>query len=349
MSKIVLINDTHFGVKNNHPLFRQYINSFFQTKLFPYIDANNIKEIVHLGDVFDHRKQINIETLRGIRLHFLAPLQERGVRMHVILGNHDVYHKNTNEVNSVQELLSFYDNIKVYDKCQDVDLDGIPYAFIPWLTADNEAEFQAFLKTSRAAQAMGHFELQGYEVLRGVPSTVGMSAKVLKQFERVYSGHFHQKSDDGHVLYLGTQYDTTHADTNEIKGFHVLDTITKQIDFVPNSEKMFYRIYYDDTRAMNTDFGHLKDKYVKLIVKSKKKQKLFDDYLTAMYAINPAEVNIIEEQDLSITSADEVDVTKDTLSIIFQDIDGNPDIENPIKIKELMNELYLQSYEIEDD
>ena len=39
----------------------------------------------------------------------------------------------------------------------------------------------------------GHFELSGYEVLRGVKFDGGMSDNLLRRFDEVWSGHFHMR------------------------------------------------------------------------------------------------------------------------------------------------------------
>ena len=39
---------------------------------------------------------------------------------------------------------------------------------------------------------------------KGVINNHGLDRTYLKRFEKVFSGHFHKKSDDGHIYYLGT-------------------------------------------------------------------------------------------------------------------------------------------------
>jgi hypothetical protein len=348
--KIPFINDTHFGLKNDSPIFREYFNRFFVDIFFPYIDKHGIKEIVHLGDLMDRRKYVNFETLKYIRENFIAPLAERGVVLHVMLGNHDVYYKNTNTVNSVRELFGNASNVRLYETFQDATVGDFQFAMIPWICADNQNEFDKFIKQTKSTVALGHLELQGFEVLRGIRSEEGLSKNVFEKFESVYSGHFHQKNDDGHIYYLGTQYDMTFADIDERKGFHVFDTNSRNVEFIDNPYKMFHRLVYDDVDKQETpDFALYANTYIKLIVRSKRYPKTFDKYINKLYEACPHEVNIIEEYELADATTDDIDITQDTLGIIYSDIDDNKNYDGASanSLKKIMTDLYLESFEVD--
>ena len=57
--KYALITDTHFGVRNDSQILLEYQKKFYDEIFFPYLDKNDIKHIVHLGDLVDRRKSIN--------------------------------------------------------------------------------------------------------------------------------------------------------------------------------------------------------------------------------------------------------------------------------------------------
>jgi len=350
--KLPIINDTHFGVKGDSKIFREYMNTFFQNVFFPYLDQHEFKEIVHLGDVFDNRKQINVETMAFFSKNFFLPLKERGIKIHILIGNHDAYFKNTNDVNSIREFLSHYDNVVMYDSPIDVEFDGTNIGMVPWLNPENLADFSSFLTKTNSRSLMGHFEIQGFEVMRGTASLSGLAPSVFADFDSIYSGHFHQKSDDGKIFYLGTQFDMSFADLNETKGFHVLDTSTGKLEFIANQDKMFYKLVYDDAnlpvKYQHPDFSKYKNRFVKLIVKHKKNANLLEDYLSKLYAVSPYEVSIIDEEELNVVVSDkDIDITQDTMSIIFQDIEDNANIINKEKLKTIMHELYVESFEVE--
>ena len=101
--KIALITDTHWGARGDSPAFAAYFNRFYYEHFFPYLAANGISSIFHLGDIVDRRKYINFVTARHLR-KFVEHCDSSGIRLDVIVGNHDTSFKNTNEVNSMREL-----------------------------------------------------------------------------------------------------------------------------------------------------------------------------------------------------------------------------------------------------
>ena len=111
--KIAILNDTHAGVRGDMIEMAKYQGRFYEEVFFPYLDEHNIKQILHLGDYFDRRKFVNFSSLKMNREHFIQPLLDRDIKMDLILGNHDVYYKNTNEVNAPELLLFESDNINI--------------------------------------------------------------------------------------------------------------------------------------------------------------------------------------------------------------------------------------------
>ena len=111
--KIAILNDTHFGVRNDSPAFMKYQNKFYNEIFFPYLKEHNIGTLVHLGDVVDRRKFINHNTAHNFKKVFWDKLDDMVIDTHVIIGNHDTYYKNTNEVNALQNL-DISKNAKIY-------------------------------------------------------------------------------------------------------------------------------------------------------------------------------------------------------------------------------------------
>ena len=103
--KIALITDTHFGARNDSLAFNDHFYKFWEKTFFPYLDDNGIDTIIHLGDVFDRRKFISYKIAKDFRERFIKPIVHRNIKMHMIVGNHDTYYRNTNEINSLYELL----------------------------------------------------------------------------------------------------------------------------------------------------------------------------------------------------------------------------------------------------
>lgn len=280
--KVAIINDSHVGVRNSSDVFLDNSEKFYSDVFFPHLLANNIRRIIHLGDVFDNRKFINFRALNRYRKSFLTKLREYGIHMDVIPGNHDTFYKNTNELNSLKELLGHYmGEITIHMEPTVINLDGFNLALLPWICQENEARSMEFINTCKADWLGGHLELQGFDVLRGVQSQHGLSHKVFSRFEQVISGHFHVGSQRDNIRYLGTQAEFTWADAGDEKGFHVLDTATRELEKIVNPHTLFERIVYDDT---NTDYSkydvsHLDYKFVKVVVINKIDLFTFDRFI----------------------------------------------------------------------
>jgi DNA repair exonuclease SbcCD nuclease subunit len=342
--KIAIINDTHFGARNDSPLFLQYFMSFFEKQFFPYCKKNDIKLVLHLGDLMDRRKYVNFQTLAEVRKRFIQWFEDNNVELHCILGNHDTFYKNTNEINSIRELFhEKYQSIYLYEKPRLLELDGFKIAMIPWINKENEKEFQTFIKSCPASVICGHFELNGYEVIQGINFEGGMDDSIFSCYEMVLSGHFHGKTSKKNVHYLGTQYQITFSDARQQKGFHVLDTETRELEFIENPEKMYHIIVYDDSKhdPMGDDFDYYKNSYVKVLVAKKKDPVKFDLWVDKMVQAGVINLNIVEE--MIETSTDTVDVAQDTMSIINEEIDKLETVENKGKLKSLIHELYIES------
>jgi DNA repair exonuclease SbcCD nuclease subunit len=350
MAKIAVITDTHFGIKNSLGIFQDYFFSFFDTVFFPYIDKHDIKTVIHMGDCLDNRKFVNIDLLRSVRRRVFDELKKRKVDVHLILGNHDLFYRSLSSVNSPTELFSGYDNVKIYDMPTTVNLHGIPLDFIPWVNKTTEEHTLELLKTTLSAYAFGHLELEGFQVLRGIKSDKGLSKQLFSRFRKVFTGHFHQKHDDGQIFYLGTSYDMTFSDLDETKGFHVFDTETGDMEFVPNPNKMFFRLIYDDASNNYSVLPPLdiyENKYVRLLVKNKTNPYAFERFVDALNLHPPAHINIVDETDIYLADSTDIDQTKDTLQIINSEIETLTEITNKDKLKSIMHDLYIASHDIE--
>ena len=172
--KIAILNDTHCGIRNSSDIFLDNAEKFFTDVFFPYLMENGISHIVHLGDYFDNRKFINFRALNRNRQFFLAKLREHKITMDIICGNHDTFYKNTNELNSLKELLGHYMNeIHIIHQPTVMDYDGLKMALLPWICPENEKESLDFIRNCKADVLGGHLELDGFDMMKGIPNTHG--------------------------------------------------------------------------------------------------------------------------------------------------------------------------------
>ena len=348
--KIALINDTHWGARNDSPAFIDYFNRFYNEIFFPYLQQNNINTIIHLGDVVDRRKFINHNTAHNFKLNFWDKIDLLNIDTHVIIGNHDTYYKNTNEINALQNLnISF--NTKVYTSCETVNFDGLDILFIPWICDANMEDSLHNIDKSTAQIVMGHLEIKGFEMHKGHLNEQGLDKDLFKRFEKVITGHFHKKSDDGQVYYLGCPYQIMWSDYNCPKGFHIFDTATRELTRVPNPLIMFKKFIYDDKKEdySKKDLSDYENTYVKLFISQKTDSDMFDKLLDRFHnEINAYEINVIEDlsSDINSTVKENIlDQGEDTLTFLGNYIDQVDTTLDRTKLKTFAKQLYVEASE----
>ena len=224
--KIALITDTHFGVRNDSQIFQRYFDKFLENVFFPELQERNIDTLIHLGDLVDRRKYINYVTLNSVRRNFIFKLGDMGIDTHIIVGNHDTYYKNTNEVNAINELFSTYDGKSepwVYHNPTTKNFDGLDICLMPWICGQNYNECMQELETTNAQILMGHLEVNGYTMFPGSVCVHGFDREIFSKFDKVYSGHFHYKNGDSTITYLGTPWELMWSDYGDRKGFYIFD------------------------------------------------------------------------------------------------------------------------------
>ena len=349
--EIALVTDTHFGARNDNLNFNEYFYKFYEEVFFPTLKERGIKTCIHLGDVVDRRKFISYRIAHDFRERFINKFQELGIDLHIIVGNHDTYYKNTNEINSMEELVG-KDRFKIYTWPEVVEFDDMPILFMPWINATNYNDSLNSLKTAKAEILMGHLEIDGFEMYKGFKAEGTYDKELFRRFDTVMSGHFHHKSDDGQIYYLGTPYEIYWNDFEDPKGFHIFDTSTRELERIVNPNTIFKKIFYDDTHKEYTweDMEDYKDKYVKLIVVNKKDLYQFDMFVDKLLKADAHEVKIIEdfsEMDAENVSDDIVENTQDTMSLLENYIDDLDVTLSKDRLKNTMRALYTEAQDLE--
>jgi DNA repair exonuclease SbcCD nuclease subunit len=284
--KVAIITDTHYGARKNSKLFHDYFLKFYNDIFFPTLEEQGISKVIHLGDAFDSRKGIDFSALTWAKNNIFDRLQEMGIDVHLITGNHDCYYKNTNQVNAVDLLLREYDNVTVYSEPTEVMLGQLPTLFIPWINQENEESTLKLIQKTTCKCAMGHLELQGFRVNNQIVMEHGLESKLFDKFSRVYSGHYHTRSDNGVVFYLGNPYELYWNDVKDTRGFHIFDTETLEHTPINNPYRMFYNIYYEDNDYQTFDTREYQNKIVRVIVRKKTDIKKFEKFIDKLYSSN---------------------------------------------------------------
>lgn len=352
--KLCILGDTHFGMRGDSLEFHRYYQKFYDEVFFPYLIENKIDTVFQLGDLFDRRKFINFNSLFLARKYFFDKLKENNITLHTLLGNHDVAFKNTLEVNSTGLLLRDYENIIMYDEFAQVSFDGVEIDIVPWLCSDNQEDIFGKIKESTNQICFGHFEIDGFEMDRGNVCHGGIDRKTLNKYDMVLTGHFHHKSDDGHIFYVGTPGEITWSDYKDERGFHIFDTATREMEFIRNPYRMFHKLSYDDTEHdfeywKAFDYTQFTDAYVKVVVLNKQNPYLFDNVIDNIYKSGVCDISIVEDfTEIGIEDDQElVDQAEDTMTILSKYIDNLTLNVEAEKLKTLMRELYVEAVNTE--
>lgn len=352
--KIAILNDTHAGIRNSSDIFINYQERFYTEVFFPYLLKHDIKTILHLGDYYEHRRYINFKALHANRKHFLEKLRDYGITMDIICGNHDTYYKNTNELNSLKELLGHYMNeVNIIMNPKVMQYGNLSVALIPWIAPDVEKETHRFLDSCSADVVGGHFELNGFDMMKGMPCTQGMDPKILQRFEMVLSGHFHTKSQQGNIHYLGSQMEFFWNDVNDPKYFHVLDTETRELTPVRNPITVYEKLIYDDTKEENDylsmDLSHLTNKFVKVVVLNKSDSFTFDRFLDRIQSLDIYDLKVAENfaEFIGENVEDESVSVEDTETLLNSYIESVETTLDKSRIKQEMGDLMLEAQTME--
>ena len=345
--KIAIITDQHFGARKNSKLFHDYFLRFYDDVFFPTLEKEGITTIIDMGDTFDSRKGIDFAALSWAKNNYFDRLKKYTI--HTIVGNHTAYYKNTNDVNAIDLLLREYDNIKIYSEATEIQIDDLGILLVPWINQENEENTIKSIKKTRCPVAMGHLELNGFIVTQQVIMDHGFDVKYFKKFDRVYSGHFHKRSNQGEIYYLGNPYEIYWNDVNETRGFHIFDTETLEHTPINNPYKLFYKIFYEDTNHQTFDTREYEGKIVKVIVRKKTDTKKFEKFIDKLYASNVAELKIVENFDFKgwYDSKDSEEYeSEDTMSILSRYIDEAEISLDKSIIQKMMQEVYQEACEL---
>lgn len=350
MKNIALITDQHFGARNDSQIFLDYYQIFYDNVFFPKIKEMDVQSIYILGDTFDRRKYVNFNTLQRAKEMFFDKLEEYGIPTYMLVGNHDTFYKNTNDVNSVRILNGNHSTIQIIDKPVTIKSDDHEICLIPWICADNYQACLDEINNTSANLCAGHFEIAGFSMYRGHPCEEGLSRELFRKFEYTFSGHYHHKSNSDGIHYLGNPYELTWQDYQDDRGFHIFDLDSRNLTFYRNPYTMFHRLLYDDStgliEGLQSGYSHLKDRYVKVVVINKINPYLFDRFMESIYSAEPADVKIVEDFTDLTEGLDEemVNQAEDTLTILNKYIDGLGDMNlDSSRLKNIMRELYIES------
>lgn len=290
--KYAIVTDTHLSVRNDLESLAQHQNHFWEHVFFPILKERGINQILHLGDFFDKRQFVTVKSMHNLQDVFLKLLEDYDCKMDLIVGNHDILYRNTVDFNAPSNMFNNNQRINVITKPTKIE----NILMVPWIAKNNAEEcFDAMEKTD-ALYCFGHFEIAGFELHKGQVAESGLDKKIFLKFHKVLSGHFHTRSQNGNIIYVGSPFEMTWNDYNDMRGFHIFDTETGDLEFIPYEESMFFKVEYDNDNHFWQPYKpkSLTGKFVKVIVKNKDSLIDFEHWVKKLQSYVPNEFQIYE-------------------------------------------------------
>lgn len=356
--KTIILGDLHLGIKDSNSNFIDFQNHFFQEVLKKYLETNKINskeyQIVLLGDVFHNRRIVNIKTVSQI-YNLFALLEKYFSKIIVIVGNHDLYFRNSYELSASKLILKEINpNIVQFEEYFfDETTDSL---YVNWKNTKKEylEVFKSLDKKTRSKikYVFGHFELFNYKFNSYMVNDdfeCLSEEDILKLFPnliQIYSGHFHNPQVKNKTKFVGVPYQLTWSEYGEKLGFIDLDFETNEEKFIENPFQIFNFIEFKTSQEI-LNFK-VEEKYFKKTFKILfKDEKLKDLIETLKDSLNESGHDVIIvntfNQMIASYSTDNEDLNKN-LSIekllhkyIFEELDINN--------QEMFFKLFMKFYE----
>lgn len=343
--KVAILGDLHWGIRGGHPVFFYHYSKVFKT-IISYLNDNNIKTLFQLGDCFDNRKHIPIRALKEAQHTLFDPLEYHNIDTHILIGNHDTHFRSNIEINSPELLLREYSNIQIYSQPKTIEIDNCTIDMIPWICEGNMEQVLGYIDNSSSDLCLGHFEMPQFEMYKGLMSREGLDHTLLAKYELVISGHFHTRSQKDNIVYAGTNCQMTWQDHGDIKGFHVFDTTTRILEFIPIHHEVFVKIEYNNGVTIDINSIDISHKFIKVICVDKGNLYKFEQFLKQIYSKGPYEVKIIEDLSINVTETDsnsnDIKI-ENTMDVVGHYIDQTPLTVDKDNLKDLMASLYKEA------
>ena len=354
MSKVALISDIHYGCRGDNIVFLDYTKRFLDDIFFPVLEEKGVKDVIIAGDLVDRRKYVNYNTAHRLKEDFINKLRSSNKLVYILPGNHDIYHKDNNEINAL-EVFCRCESVHVVDEPEEWFFDDVSILMVPWICPENEQRVLDAIEKSTADICVGHFELQGFTMYPGMICSHGMSASVLSKFKMVLSGHFHSTSSQANILYLGAPIQMTWNDYGDPRGFYILDTDTMQVEYIRNPYEMFVKLTYDDEDktmedTLAWDFAKYNNSYVKVVVKKKTNPYWFDLFIEKLEEF-ATDVKIIDNSTNNETGIEDMSEVciqiMDTSTILRNYVDQLEDVKvNKEHLQDLLVGIYNEAIQL---
>jgi len=343
--KVAIIADLHFGIHSNSEMWHK-IQLDYGKWLKGELDRQNIKDLIILGDIFNDREEIGVQTL-SVTEQFFRIFTDPILPCNILLlaGNHDAYLKDNTSINSIS-VFKGWNNIHVIDLECSLSINNKTFTFLPW-----NSDIKKIYKSD---VIFGHMEINTFKknVTKlcedGIDSTL-----LLDNAKLIISGHFHLREErnysNGKIIYVGSPYGQTWNDAGSTKGYYLLNIKDLTTEFHENTiSPKYHRIklseFFDNNNLPNIR-KIIPNNFIKIQADKQIEYDKFEKVLNVATLLNPLELS----SDFTNTDKQTIDenyesVHLDTETMLSEFIDSLLDIDNiKSKVLKRMEEIYKKS------
>jgi DNA repair exonuclease SbcCD nuclease subunit len=204
--KAAMFTDIHYGMRNNSEIHNkdcdQFIDWFVTTA-----KEEGCETCFFLGDWHHHRANISIQTLH-YSLMGIEKLSKNFENVYVIIGNHDMFHRNSRDIHSI-EWGKHLPNVHLIDEL----FTSGDVTICPFLVGDEYLS----IKNIRSKYFLSHLELPHFllNAMIAAPDHGELQIEHVDHFDYVFSGHYHKRQRKSNVIYIGNAFPHNFSDVND--------------------------------------------------------------------------------------------------------------------------------------
>lgn len=331
-TKVAIFSDLHLGVYGNSEKWHDTALKWAEW-IVNELNQKKIKDILFLGDFFDNRTEISVQTI-----HIASQIIEKfkNFNLFMIIGNHDAYYKNRSDVHSLG-MVKGYENITLIDENLEFGAFNKRFLMVPW---NND------IPKSKYDYIFGHFEIQTFKMNNYTVCNHGLNPVdiLIEKTNVVFSGHFHnrnsKKYNEGAIHYVGSCFPLDFSDEGNTKGYHILDVESGSIDFFENEvSPRFVKTYISKIKSLDVD--SITNNIVKLVVDEEVDDIKLEKVTNILNKLKPWQLtidhNVVNKSLNDVESVDSINI-KEMFEEFYEQLGLEDD--QLTRIEKIIEDLY---------
>lgn len=215
--------------------------------IFQTAAQQGVEYIFFLGDLFHERSKIDVlnylRTFECFMRHLID--DAKGIEVYLLVGNHDMYHKQRWDVNSVKPLTAI-PNVHIVDEPCTLEIGGRKIDWLPHVENPIE-DLKKLSKGKKGGLLLSHLALSDAQtntlfgtradvIVEYDNDMVKVDSKLFDSWDLTLLGHYHgtQRLCDGKVEYVGSPLQLNFGEAFQDKHLLILDLETLERGYVIN-------------------------------------------------------------------------------------------------------------------